>query len=133
MNTLIDLAVAPMLRFPPHEPAWPTDQIPRGRKVMEVMAERDILTHQPFQSFDPVVQFLREAVEDPQVLAIKQTIYRTGSESVLMALLIEAARRGKEVLAGGRTEGTLRRRGQHRLGPTGSKRWACRWCTASSG
>lgn len=99
MNTLIDLAVAPALRFAPHEPAWPTDQLPRGRGVMEVMAERDILTHQPFQSFDPVVQFLREAVEDPQVLAIKQTIYRTGSESVLMELLIEAARRGKEVLA----------------------------------
>lgn len=99
MNTLIDLAVAPALRFAPHEPAWPADQLPRGRRVMEVMAERDILTHQPFQSFDPVVQFLREAVEDPQVLAIKQTIYRTGSESVLMELLIEAARRGKEVLA----------------------------------
>jgi polyphosphate kinase len=99
MNTLIDRAVAPALRFPPHEPAWPTDQLPLGRRVMDCMAERDILTHQPFQSFDPVVQFLREAVEDPQVLAIKQTIYRTGSESVLMDLLIEAARRGKEVLA----------------------------------
>ncbi|WP_294001554.1 polyphosphate kinase 1 [Sphaerotilus sp.] len=99
MNTLIDRADAPALRFPPHEPSWPTDQLPPGRRVMDCMAERDILTHQPFQSFDPVVQFLREAVEDPQVLAIKQTIYRTGSESVLMDLLIEAARRGKEVLA----------------------------------
>jgi polyphosphate kinase len=99
MNTLIDCANAPALRFPPHEPSWPIDQLPHGRRVMECMAERDILTHQPFESFDPVVQFLREAVEDPQVLAIKQTIYRTGSESVLMDLLIEAARRGKEVLA----------------------------------
>lgn len=99
MNTLIDRADAPALRFPPHEPSWPTDQLPLGRRVMDCMAERDILTHQPFESFDPVVQFLREAVEDPQVLAIKQTIYRTGSESVLMDLLIEAARRGKEVLA----------------------------------
>jgi len=99
MNTLIDCADAPALRFPPHEPSWPVDQLPHGRRVMECMAERDILTHQPFESFDPVVQFLREAVEDPQVLAIKQTIYRTGSESVLMDLLIEAARRGKEVLA----------------------------------
>jgi polyphosphate kinase len=99
MNTLIDRADAPALRFPPHEPSWPTDQLPPGRRVMDCMAEHDILTHQPFESFDPVVQFLREAVEDPQVLAIKQTIYRTGSESVLMGLLIEAARRGKEVLA----------------------------------
>lgn len=99
MNTLIDLAVAPKLRFAPHEPTWPTTQLPRGRRVMDCMAERDILLHQPFESFDPVVQFLREAVEDPKVLAIKQTIYRTGTESVLMELLIEAARRGKEVLA----------------------------------
>jgi polyphosphate kinase len=99
MNTFIDLAVAPHLRFAPHEPAWPIEQLPRGRRVMDVMAERDILTHQPFQSFDPVVQFLREAVDDPKVLAIRQTIYRTGAESVLMELLIEAARRGKEVLA----------------------------------
>ena len=98
MNTLIDLAVAPRLRFAPHEPAWPVEQLPRGRRVMDSMAERDILIHQPFQSFDPVVQFLREAVDDPKVLAIRQTIYRTGTESVLMELLIEAARRGKEVM-----------------------------------
>lgn len=99
MNTLIDLAVAPKLRFAPHEPTWPAAQLPRSRRVMDCMAERDILLHQPFESFDPVVKFLREAVEDPKVLAIKQTIYRTGTESVLMELLIEAARRGKEVLA----------------------------------
>jgi polyphosphate kinase len=66
--------------------------------VFERLREGDLLLHHPFESFEPVVQFLREAVLDPEVLAIKQTIYRTGAQSVLMDLLIEAARRGKEVL-----------------------------------
>ena len=56
-----------------------------------------MLIHQPFESFDGVLAFLREAVHDPQVLAIKQTIYRTGTDSELMDLLREAVRRGKEV------------------------------------
>jgi polyphosphate kinase len=56
-----------------------------------------VLIHQPFESFDGVLDFLREAVHDPQVLAIKQTIYRTGNDSQMMELLREAVRRGKEV------------------------------------
>ncbi|MEY8877875.1 MAG: polyphosphate kinase 1 [Leptothrix sp. (in: b-proteobacteria)] len=99
LNSLIDQARAPKLRFKPHEPAWPEDTLPRNRSIIASIAERDVLLHHPFESFDPVIEFLREAVNDPKVLAIKQTIYRTGSESVLMELLIEAARRGKEVLA----------------------------------
>jgi polyphosphate kinase len=66
--------------------------------MFERLRQGDVLLHHPFESFEPVVQFLREAVYDPDVLAIKQTIYRTGTQSVLMDLLIEAARRGKEVL-----------------------------------
>jgi polyphosphate kinase len=62
------------------------------------LQNHDILLHHPFETFDTVVQFLREAVLDPDVLAIKQTIYRTGNQSPLMDLLIEAARRGKEVM-----------------------------------
>lgn len=99
LNQLIDQADGEALRFPPHEPRWPEAQLPRTRPVLERLREGDVMLHHPFESFEPVVQFLREAVHDPDVLAIKQTIYRTGSESVLMDLLLEAARRGKEVMA----------------------------------
>ena len=99
LNQLIDQADADALRFPRFEPRWPEADLPRSQGVFERLREADVLLHHPFESFDPVVQFLREAVEDPDVLAIKQTIYRTGTQSVLMDLLIEAARRGKEVLA----------------------------------
>ena len=98
MNELIDLADAPSLRFPPFKPAWPTS-LPRQQSMFDRIRAADLMLHQPFESFDPVVQFVREAVADPSVLAIKQTIYRAGSESPLMDLLIEAARRGKEVMA----------------------------------
>lgn len=100
LTQLIDMADADDLRFAPFEPAWPAALSP-SRPLLEQLREgsgRDVLLHHPFESFEPVVRFLREAVHDPDVLAIRQTIYRTGSESVLMDLLIEAARRGKEVL-----------------------------------
>jgi len=98
LNALIDGADAPELRFPPHEASWP-DGLLRDVSFFEQLREHDVLMHHPFDSFEPVVQFLREAVHDPDVLAIKQTIYRTGSESPLMDLLIDAARLGKEVMA----------------------------------
>jgi polyphosphate kinase len=98
LNQLIDQADAPALRFAPFEPAWPQETLPRQQSMFDRLRAGDVLLHQPFESFEPVVQFLREAVYDPDVLAIKQTIYRTGSESPLMDLLIEGARRGKEVM-----------------------------------
>jgi polyphosphate kinase len=97
LNQLIDQVDADHLRFPPYEPAWPQAKLVVGGSVFERLRRGDLLLHHPFESFEPVVQFLREAVTDPAVLAIKQTIYRTGAKSVLMDLLIEAARRGKEV------------------------------------
>ena len=99
MNALIDLAQAPALRFPAFEPMWPEAQLPRDVPIIERLRQGDVLLHHPFESFEPVLRFLREAVDDPDVLAIKQTIYRTGAESPLMDMLIEAARRGKEVMA----------------------------------
>jgi len=98
LNELIDQCDAPELRFLPHEPVWPQGRLPRQKSIFHRLRKGDVLLHHPFESFEPVVQFLREAVEDPDVLAIKQTVYRTGSKSELMDLLIEAARRGKEVM-----------------------------------
>ena len=99
LNELIDQADGAALRFPPFEPRWPDGSLPRGQSIFARLRQGDVMLHHPFESFEPVVQFLREAVQDPDVLAIKQTIYRTGTQSVLMDLLIDAARRGKEVLA----------------------------------
>lgn len=98
MDELIDLADAPALRFAPFEPAPPAS-LRRQQTLFERIRKGDLLLHHPFESFAPVVQFLHEAVHDPAVLAIKQTIYRAGSVSPLIDLLIEAARRGKEVMA----------------------------------
>ena len=98
LNELIDQTEADELRFVPYEPVWPQGRLPRGKSIFDRLRKDDVLLHHPFESFEPVVQLLREAVQDPEVLAIKQTVYRTGSKSELMDLLIEAARRGKEVL-----------------------------------
>ena len=98
LQQLIDLVDAPELLFPPYYPSYPV-LLDRDRSIFERLREGDVLIHQPFESFDGVLAFLREAVHDPQVLAIKQTIYRTGADSALMDLLREAVRRGKEVMA----------------------------------
>ena len=95
---LIDLIDAPDLLFPPYEASFPA-QVPQHGSVFARLKEGDVMIHQPFESFDGVLAFLREAVMDPNVLAIKQTIYRAGSDPTMMDLLREAVRRGKEVTA----------------------------------
>jgi len=100
LTQLIDLIDEPRfqaLRFAPYQPSFPVTLSP-GQSFFDRLQRGDVLIHQPFESFDGVLAFLREAVNDPQVLAIKQTIYRTGTDSELMDLLREAVRRGKEVM-----------------------------------
>ena len=99
LTQLIDLLEEPQLLFPPYSASYPVTLSP-AQSFFERLQRGDVLIHQPFESFDGVLAFLREAVQDPQVLAIKQTIYRTGTDSELMDLLREAVRRGKEVTVG---------------------------------
>ncbi len=96
LTQLIDLLGEPQLRFPPYQASYPITLSP-GQSFFDRLQRGDALIHQPFESFEGVLAFLREAVSDPQVLAIKQTIYRTGTDSALMDLLREAVRGGKEV------------------------------------
>jgi polyphosphate kinase len=96
LTQMLDLLDRPDLRFGPMRPALPR-YFAEGANVFDTLARGDVLLHHPFESFEPVVDFLQTAARDPKVVAIKQTVYRTGVNSVLMETLIEAARNGKEV------------------------------------
>jgi polyphosphate kinase len=84
------------LKFPGFTPSLPTEFAAK-KNIFEVIRKRDVLLHHPFQSFLPVIDFLKAAAVDPKVLAIKQTLYRTGPESAVVDALVEAAQAGKEV------------------------------------
>jgi len=98
LTQLIDLLQRPALCFAPYKASYPSQLTP-GLSIFEQLKRGDVVMHQPFETFDGVLDFLRQAVQDPDVLAIKQTIYRTGSDARLMNLLREAVRLGKEVTA----------------------------------
>ncbi|MDE2156490.1 MAG: polyphosphate kinase 1 [Xanthomonadaceae bacterium] len=86
----------PELKFPRFNPQLPA-ALESGRNKFDLISQRDVLLHHPYQSFTAVIDLLRQATADPQVLAIKQTLYRAGEDTPLVDLLIDAARNGKDV------------------------------------
>ena len=93
----------PNLRYQPFNHAIPKafrrDSLDKNENVFHAIRKQDVLVHHPFHSFSPVVNILRQAANDPHVLAIKQTLYRSGTNSEIVQALAKAARKGKEVTA----------------------------------
>ncbi|MDX1592710.1 MAG: polyphosphate kinase 1 [Gammaproteobacteria bacterium] len=93
-----DMVDRPDLKFPPFTPSRPA-RLAHKQNMFEALADGDLLLHHPYEAFSPVQDLVRQAAVDPAVLAIKQTIYRTDTDSTLVGALIDAARAGKEVTA----------------------------------
>jgi len=98
LAALCDMVDRPDLKYPPFTPTVPA-RIAENPNLFDVIRKGDVLLHHPYESFEPVVNLVRQAAADPAVVAIRQTLYRTGSESPFLAALLDAARAGKEVTA----------------------------------
>jgi polyphosphate kinase len=99
LNRLIaicDQVDRPDLKFPGFTPGLATE-LATGSDLFELIRKRNVFLHHPYDSFAPVIDFVRQAASDPQVLSIKQTLYRTGPESAVVDALVAAAKAGKEV------------------------------------
>ncbi len=96
LMSVLDAVDRPDLKYPAFSPRLPQLMSPSG-DIFAAIRHEDVLLHHPFDSFLPVIEFVRRAGEDPHVLAIKQTLYRTGPESAVVDALVGAAKAGKEV------------------------------------
>jgi polyphosphate kinase len=96
LSALYDLVQRPDLKYAPFTPGLPR-RLASTTDMYAVIRHKDLLLHHPFQSFMPVLDFVRQAAQDPQVLAIKQTLYRTGNDSPVVDALVAAAQAGKDV------------------------------------
>ncbi len=97
LREVLSVIDRPDLKYPAFVPSVPAALEVGDEDLFETIARQDILLHHPYQSFTPVLDFIRSSATDPRVVAIKQTVYRTGAVSELMQILIDAARAGKEV------------------------------------
>ena len=96
LSALYDMVQRSDLKYPPFTPGLPR-RLASSTDLYGVLRHKDLLLHHPFQSFTPVLDFVRQAAHDPQVLAIKQTLYRTGNDSPVVDALVAAAQAGKDV------------------------------------
>ncbi len=97
LAAIVDLVERPDLKYPGFTPAI-SPQFREKENLFEAIKSGDVLLHHPFESFAPFVDFLRQSARDPNVLAIRQTLYRTGTDSAVVEALVDAAQAGKEVL-----------------------------------
>jgi polyphosphate kinase len=96
LSTLCDIEDRPELKYRPFSAGLPIE-LQTDKNIFSILASQNVLLHHPYQSFAPVINFVGTAASDPDVLAIKQTLYRTGADSPIIDHLVGAARNGKEV------------------------------------